>query len=388
MIKTFFTNLLFLALTFSFTFSGHLLDDYKRKMGSDVNTLNSSTKQTVVHSYAMADEIKTFNAMRKKTFESSKEFINRVNKEISSRYNEINFYIKNASMNYSVGRVEMKRYNPDSQIMTLSLTWDKKIKDLLHQSNDFKTVTIPIHREEAKKLFSKKDKHFFHIQLSYTGHKLSISEIQLYNKYVLYRDINIKRISTVKNSSTPELNSEEEKQSTSRTAEVLPTKPNSKNEPNTQNEVLNKETNDSKDQGSYIGFWIILMFLMFIIIFFKYKSNVGKTDLDKKNISSTDSPSSKKTTSSVVTKKSKNVHSKKNIPIKMNYSKQLHDIALKYKINFTYRKIKISENMFTVEISQNKKVIARETAKTYNEAKQMAACVVLDKVKSVRKRKS
>lgn len=374
--KIFFSKLLFLALMFSYACSGHLLDDYKRRIGSDVTALNSGTKQTAVHSYAMADEIKTFNAMRKKTFESSREFIKRVNKEISSRYNEIDFYIKSASKNYSVGRVEMKRYNPDSEIMTLNLIWDKKIKDILRQSNNFKTVSIPIAREEAKKLFSKKEKPFFHIQLAYTENKLSISEIQLYNKYVLYRDMNKKRTPILENRSTTKYHSEKEKQNTGKKTEILYDNPSINNKTNNQSEVLEIGTKDNKDldynkEFLIISIFIILILLISIVSFFRYKSNSSKVNLDKKSISSTGNPNSKKNTS-----------------VKTSYSKKLHDIAQKYELNLVYEKIQISENEVTVKILQNKKVIARETAKTYKEAKQMAACVVLDKIKWVRKQKS
>lgn len=187
--KVIFSKFLLFSLVLSFCQSGNLLDDYKRKIGSGDVTVSSAVK-TTVPTYSMADEINILNAFKKKTFESSKEFSARVNTEILSRGNDIVFYIKSASKNYSVGTIKMKRYNPDSEIMTLNLTWDKQIKELLPQSGDFRTVAFNIPREEAKKIFEKSQKHYFHIKLKDMNNKLIISKILFTDKYLLYTDIN------------------------------------------------------------------------------------------------------------------------------------------------------------------------------------------------------
>ena len=162
--------------------------------------------EVVEHKQKIADEkkslallVENINNLKQGTFESTKEFKKRHLTKMSEFQNSTKFYAQKGLEDYSAGISTMESYNPDTQIMTLSLNWNSELKKMLPELEKINTVYTYIARAEAKKLFEKKKKHFFHIELAYADKKLEVSKIAAYDKYAFYENLNdVKKVNTIK----------------------------------------------------------------------------------------------------------------------------------------------------------------------------------------------
>jgi len=239
-------HILFLLGMFSSLHGEDLLNKYKKKMDTTYTDLNNEISKNentskVLRIKSIFNEIKTIHAMKKNTFESTNDFKERRNKAVLIIDDKTNFYFTKGSQEYSAGTVQMKRYNPDTQIMVLVLSWNKEVVSLISEMNFVRTVSISIPREEAKKLFGKKKKHFFHIKFMYWHNKISISEILLYNKYTLYKNIN----KIVEDVQQPQIKSKQVSKiskkpilSKCKSYEIMATKLNIRDEPSKHSKIL------------------------------------------------------------------------------------------------------------------------------------------------------
>jgi len=234
-------HVLFLLGMLTLLHGEDLLYKYKKKMDTTYTNVdyevskneNISTRSTVK---SLSDEIKIIRSIKKTTFESTQEFRKRRNQSIMNLEDKTDFYSKNGSQEYSAGSVQMKRYNPDTEIMTLTLSWNPDMTSLLSETNTIKAVSFTIPREEAKTLFAKKEKYFFHIKSTYKSNKFTISEILLYNKYSLYKNINTKVATAVKRSPVP--NASKKKTPKCIKHRVIASKLNIRNEPSRKSKIL------------------------------------------------------------------------------------------------------------------------------------------------------
>ena len=234
-------HVLFLLGMLTLLHGEDLLYQYKKKMDTTYTNVdsevskneNTSTRLTVK---SLSDEIKIIKSMRKTTFESTQEFRKRRNQSIMKFEDKMDFYSKNGSQKYSAGTVQMKRYNPDTEIMTLTLFWNPDVTSLLSETSTIKTVSFTIPREEAKTLFAKKEKYFFHIKSTYKSNKFTIAEILLYNKYSLYKNINTKVAAAVKRS--PVSNVSKKKTPECIKHRVIASKLNIRNKPSRKSKIL------------------------------------------------------------------------------------------------------------------------------------------------------
>lgn len=234
-------HILFLLGMFSLAHGGDLLYKYKKKMGTtythaEYEVSKNENISTILTIKSLSDEIKIIKSMKKTTFESTQEFRKRRYEAIIKFEDKTDFYFKNGSQEYSAGTVQMKRYNPDTEIMTLNLSWNPEVTPLLSETYTIKTVSFTISREEAKKLFSKKEKHFFHVKIIYTNKKLTISEILLYEKYTLYKNINAKVATAVKK--IPAQNISKKKTPECTMHRVVASKLNIRDEPSKKGKIL------------------------------------------------------------------------------------------------------------------------------------------------------
>ncbi len=139
-------------------------------------------------------DIKDIQSLRKNTFESTSQFTERRNKKVSELNSKVVMSAKKDLSDYSAGTAIMKFYNADNEKITLALLWDKDIVLLWPEITTQKVTSIKIPRNEAKKLFSQKNTHYFYIKISYLGAKLILSDITLLNKYQLYINPAVKKI--------------------------------------------------------------------------------------------------------------------------------------------------------------------------------------------------
>lgn len=234
-------HVLLLLGMFSLLHGEDLLYKYKKKMDTTythpdnevLKNENISTQSTVK---SLSYEIKIIKSMKKTTFESTQEFRKRRDQAIIKLEDKIGFYSKKGSQEYSAGTLQMKRYNPDTEIMTVTLSWNPKVTSLLSETSTIKVVSFTIPREEAKILFAKKEKYFFHIKSTYISNKFTISEILLYNKYSLYKNINTKVAAATKIS--PPKNVSKKKVPECRKFRVVATKLNIRYEPSRKSKIL------------------------------------------------------------------------------------------------------------------------------------------------------
>jgi len=374
MIKKIVWNIVIISFMFSLVHSETLLDSYKKRMqGAKASTTlaeeASSTPKNIIN------EIQTIESMKKSTFESTDDFERRRDQAINKLNDKMTFYFKRGAQEYSAGTVQMNHYNPDTQMMTVTFKWNKPLTSLLSDTDLLRTASFNIEREKAKKLFSGNKKQFFHIRFMHLFNKITLSKILLYNEYLLYKSVYVKRTPTFKNVVNTKPYTEQKIQDINKKQEVLSSKYIIKNKTNNVEKVIK----DKKHTESIGDFWIILILIIITIAFLlKYISSVKKTTLNNENTSNT---KSQKISSPVVNKKLKNVYSEKNMSVNINYSKKLHELVEMYKIKgLVYKKTKISKNKIIVEILHHKKVIAKVSASSQKEAKQMAAKVAIDKM--------
>jgi hypothetical protein len=164
----------------------------------DSKSFMTTSKDNTSSVNNLSSELTNILALKKNIFESTSDFEKRQNNVISEFENKEKEFLQNGSQNYSAGLAKMIRYNPDTEILTLTLNWNKNIVSLLPECKKFQTLSFYINRKEAKKLFKNKDTHFFHIKVKYINQKLKISEIFLYGKYKLYKNSNI-QVDTLSN---------------------------------------------------------------------------------------------------------------------------------------------------------------------------------------------
>ena len=372
MMKRIVLNIVLLSALFSMLHSENLLEIYKHRIhGTQENSHTALRAKDSSHK-SLIDDIKTIQCMKKSTFESTVEFRKKRDQAILKLDDRTAFYFKNGSKEYSAGTVQMSHYDPDTQMMSVRFTWDEKLAPLLLGENLHMEACFTLEREEAKRLFSQNKKQFFHIRFIYLNNKLTLSEILLYNKYVLYKSVHVKRSTISYSKPIKKLNSEKEKQNTKEKPEMLVSKLNMINEPNKESKIVNKMIKDNSDSnfyGSIIVMFIFIILIISIVVLIKNRSRVSKMNLNN-NTSYVSTQSSKFITKSVVTKKSK----------KTNYREQLHNFALKNNTSFKYKETKTSKNEFTIQILYNNKLIAKKTAKSRSEAREKAAVEALAKI--------
>ncbi len=233
-------NVLLILFLSSSLHSEDLINKYKNMLDSsnyNPETSLVNNKQSTALVNELSNELSSILTMAKNTFESTSDFRKRRNKAITEFEEKEDFFLQNGSQNYSAGSAKMKTYNPDTEIITLYLDWDQNVASLLPECNKFETISFYISREEAKKLFKNKDTHFFHIKVKYINKKLKISEILLYGKYKLYKNVNT-QINILKNSNTQHKSSQIKKVNTCTNYRVVANQLNIRNKPQTNSSVL------------------------------------------------------------------------------------------------------------------------------------------------------
>jgi len=133
----------------------------------------------------LLEDIQEIKALKQGTFEATKDFNERRSKKITEFDSKIKFFAQNGAQEYSAGTATMKSYDADSEVMTLSLSWDDRLKSMLPDIKNLKTVTTHIARDEAKRLFGKRETHFFYINVAFRDSALYVSKMILYEKYEL-----------------------------------------------------------------------------------------------------------------------------------------------------------------------------------------------------------
>jgi hypothetical protein len=242
--------MVFLLGLSSSSYAEDLLNKYKQKMDTsytyiDTEISKSGHSSKTSKSKYLSNEIRIIKSMKKSTFESTQDFLNRREQSIKKLDDKMAFYIQNGSKEYSAGTVQMKHYNPDTQIVSLTLSWNKELSLLLSKSNLIRTTSFSLKREEAKKLFSDKKKHFFHIKLMHRNNTILVSEVLLYNKYILYKNMDNKFVSAYSRRIKRKPKPKAEKQNTAKKCknyEVMATKLNIRNEPSKKSKILGKVT--------------------------------------------------------------------------------------------------------------------------------------------------
>ncbi len=191
-----------------------LVDKYTEMMhSSSTNPLDSLARKenrtiASIDSKEPIDAIRVIVRSRKNTFETTKEFLQRRSAMISE-FNSISIsYAKNMSDNFSVGKVSMKHYDPDTQIITLSVRWRSEASSLLSEPQKIKTLSLFMDRNAAQEIFGKRDNYPIHINLSQDSLGVYISSILLSDKYQLYKKVATGKEVTVggTNSSLPHNN--------------------------------------------------------------------------------------------------------------------------------------------------------------------------------------
>jgi hypothetical protein len=365
-------KILFVILLFSFLHGENLLDTYKKRMHGAKESTTLTKKTFALKS--ISNEIKIIQNMKKTTFESTSDFENRRDQAIAKLDGKMDFYNKNALEEYSAGTVQLKHYNPDTEILTVIFNWNKPLTTLLLETDLLKMTSFNIEREKAKELFSNNKKQFFHIKFMYLYNKITVSKILLYNKYLLYKSVYVKQTGKFKNTSTTKVYTGQKIQARSKKIDILSPKSNIKNNFNNQKDMRGEEHKDKELTMFNKYFWIILILIIIAILFLlKYMSSINKIN------SNTNSVKNIKTSSVVVNEKPKTIKSKRNIPIDKNCSTKLHEFVTKHNINLQYVKTKQPGEYFTIEIFEKKELLAIETAKSLKEAKKKAQCVVLNK---------
>ena len=128
------------------------------------------------------------NNLKQGTFEASKEYKKRHQIEMETFQESTKLYAQKGLEEYSAGSATMQHYDPDTEIMELSLDWDDALVKILPDLEQITNVYTFIERAKAKMLFEKQKKHFFHIKLTYVKENLQISQITIYGKYILHKN--------------------------------------------------------------------------------------------------------------------------------------------------------------------------------------------------------
>jgi len=161
-----------------------LMDNYEKER----RTYKNKPKQTIEFSKIKNDNyiksLKEIQSMKQDTFESSKEFNERRSSAISILEKRINPLARQGSKEFSVGTVNMKNYDADKEEMQLSLKWIKEIQEIFPETKKLKIVSLEIPRNQAKHLFSKQNKHNFHIGIDYAENKINIKKIIIYDRII------------------------------------------------------------------------------------------------------------------------------------------------------------------------------------------------------------
>ena len=185
-------NVIFLFLfSFSLIHGENLTDKYREMMNAKTNNVQSkpSTQETIAPPATplgnLIDSIKEIKKLKQGTFESTTDFNTRRDDKISQLQNTIKPFAKKGSKDYSAGSANMKSYDADNEIMTLTLLWNNEIKSIFPKAKEIKTVLMNISRADAKELFAKEKTHNFHIKITYKGDKLTISSMWINDKYEL-----------------------------------------------------------------------------------------------------------------------------------------------------------------------------------------------------------
>ena len=203
-------NVIFLFLfSFSLIHGENLTDKYREMMNAKTNNVQSkpSTQETIAPPATplgnLIDSIKEIKKLKQGTFESTTDFNTRRDDKISQLQNTIKPFAKKGSKDYSAGSANMKSYDADNEIMTLTLLWNNEIKSIFPKAKEIKTVLMNISRADAKELFAKEKTHNFHIKITYKGDKLTISSMWINDKYELRKRMPKKSATYTRNSHKP-----------------------------------------------------------------------------------------------------------------------------------------------------------------------------------------
>ena len=145
-------------------------------------------KKDIPHNKNLALLVKEMNNLKQGTFEASKEYKKRHQIEMEAFQESTKLYAQKGLEEYSAGSATMQHYDPDTEIMELSLDWDDALVKVLPDLEQITNVYTFIERAKAKMLFEKQKKHFFHIKLAYDKENLQISQITIYGKYILHKN--------------------------------------------------------------------------------------------------------------------------------------------------------------------------------------------------------
>ncbi len=157
-------------------------EEYKPTPASSHTDISSNTSEITKN---ITDTLKEIKNLKQGTFESTKEFETRVNAKLEELNSKIKFYSQKGSKDLSAGTVTMKSYDADNEKMALNLRWDSQLNSIFPEIKNYKTATLLIPRDEARKLFDKQDNHPFHIEVVFESSKLKIGRIVLYGGYVM-----------------------------------------------------------------------------------------------------------------------------------------------------------------------------------------------------------
>jgi len=237
-------HILYFPLILSILHSESLLDKYKKKINETHTYTNHEVSKngdrfSEQRVKSIVNEIEKIQSFKKSTFESSQEFRKRRDEAIDAIDDKTAFYFKKGSEEYSAGTVKMKHYDPDTEIIVVTLEWNRDVAKLFSRAGLVKTASFSIPREEAKRLFENSKKHFFHIKFMYEHDQIIVSEILLYNQYSLYRNIN-KTVLYADDPKPKAKSNVEEKPilPKCKSYEVVASRLNIRNEPSKRSEIL------------------------------------------------------------------------------------------------------------------------------------------------------
>ncbi|MEA3434353.1 MAG: SH3 domain-containing protein [Campylobacterota bacterium] len=176
-----------------------LSDRYRQKMGIEVSKSEHTVKNTSYNVQKTEDDIlgdiRKIKNMRQGTFEASKDFEAKRNNKILELKNKIKFFARTGEKKFSFGTVKMKSYDADQEKMQLVVAWHKEVFQLFPELKKVRTAYLNIPRTEAKELFEKTKRHYFHTDIGYRDERLVVTNMLLYDKYRFYSNAKRKPVS-------------------------------------------------------------------------------------------------------------------------------------------------------------------------------------------------
>lgn len=190
--KTVYALIMCISLS-SFLSAENLLSQYKQKM-DDIDPPQTNTNSIKPVEDSIWIDIQNIKKMKQNTFESTPDFLQRQNDAIKKLEDKVHFFGQKGDEKFSFGSVTMKSYDADTERMLLTVNWDKEAYAPFPELKLVHTAYLDVPRDQARELFGKKKKHYFHTELGYRGEKLIVKSMLLYNTYRFYAKVKRKPV--------------------------------------------------------------------------------------------------------------------------------------------------------------------------------------------------